>query len=139
MPCKLLGGSAPSPEALEIIKFPVARISVTEPNQAVQGLWCRETACFAPLTDQLRLLLKEVQATGIYLFSRAVSLLKETEEIEKAETMQCTASAVKCRILNENYRLLCFTTCTFRYSPALPIICPPFTGWPSCRVQLLSP
>ena len=62
-------GSTPYPEALEIIKFPVARISVTEPNQAVQGLWCREAACFAPLTDRLRILLKEVQATGIYSYS----------------------------------------------------------------------
>ena len=69
MPCKLLGGSAPYPEALEIIKFPVAGLSVTEPNQAVQGLWCRKTACSAPLTDRLRILLKEVQATGIFSYS----------------------------------------------------------------------
>ena len=42
-------GSAPYPEALEIIKFPVAGDSFSRTESDCQGHKCRKTACFAPL------------------------------------------------------------------------------------------
>ena len=42
-------GSTPYPEALEIIKFPVAGDSFSRTETDCQGHMCHKTACFAPL------------------------------------------------------------------------------------------